>query len=87
MQNKVSVQNSSELAEFAPCNKSDIGSELGNLFDLSDVCVACGLCNVQVLQLIDGIRDKIAPKRSWRGDLIGAVLTRPALTRGPLKAR
>ena len=38
--------------------------------------------NVEVLTLIDGIRAKIAPKRSWRGDLIGSVLARPALMRG-----
>ena len=139
MQNKVSVQNSSELAELAPCISSNQGTEWGNLLALSDACVACGLCapvcpsyaieateaqsprgrvqliksiaqaklvtdysvqdalngcvgcgrceqvcpaNVHVLALIDGIRGKIASKRSWRGDLIGAVLSRPALTRG-----
>ncbi len=139
MQNKVSVQNSSELAELAPRKSTHGSSEWDKLFALSDACVACGLCapvcpsyaieateaqsprgrvqlikaiaqaklvpdysvqdalngcvgcgrcesvcptNVQVLALIDGVRGKITPKRSWRGDLIGAVLPRPALTRG-----
>lgn len=139
MQNKVSVQNSSELAELAPSKSSSSASDWDKLFALSDACVACGLCapvcpsyaieateaqsprgrvqlikalaqarlvadysvqdalngcvgcarcesvcpaNVQVLTLVDGVRGKITPKRSWRGDLIGAVLSRPALTRG-----
>ena len=88
MQNKVSVQNSSELADLALCNGSNNKPEWPALFALTDACVACGLCesvcpaNVEVLTLIDGIRAKIAPKRSWRGDLIGSVLARPALMRG-----
>lgn len=44
MQNKVSVQNSSELAELTPSKSTHGASEWDKLFTLSDACVACGLC-------------------------------------------
>ena len=44
MQNKVSVQNSSELADLALCNGSNNKPEWPALFALTDARVACGLC-------------------------------------------
>ena len=44
MQNKVSVQNSSELADLALCNRSNNEPEWPALFALTEARVACGLC-------------------------------------------